>query len=945
MTGGPGEDRIRTVPRMRRRAANRAGDRAWERNLERARGVTEAKTEAGIRRFFFRTGRRTGSAETRVLALFFAALLAMRLYFIFAYPFDSDESQHLHVAWGWTQGLLQYRDVFDNHMPLFHLMMAPLVALIGADPRILFPMRLAMLPMYAATLWGAYRLGRALFGKRAGAWGALLLGLTPAFFYNSLEFRTDDLWTALLTLAWAALLGGRWTAARAFGAGLLLGSALGVSLKTLMFLPALALAGLALPLAVKREALPSLPGRPWRGAAAFAAGICAPSIAVILFFASRKALGPFYYGVVGHNMVPGFEPWRRPLPFLAFPVILAAWILAVRALAKRVHPAGGAARLAFLLLMGGTSWLLDELIWPVATAPTRLPLFPPTIVLLTGLLLEAWKRIAGRLEMDRPGRSVPATGLLAAAALAGFLLVPPTEPGGRRPNGEQIAMVAEVLRLTDGSDFVMDLKGETMFRRRAFYYVLEPLTMKRLAQGSIPDRIKDDCVASRAGVAVGELRHYPPEARRFLAESYLEAGPVRVAGRLFPAVPAGEKEAVLFDIAIPGRYALVAEEGIAGGTLDGEPWSGPRYLRAGRHEFAAADGAGPLALVWARAAEGGFSPFGPAGRPSSPPRPPVAGEPGRSLRNGAEGNLPEDFGEPVRKPAETGVVDEAEDRRQRDARRIGIELPGMQVHEGGDSPGGQEIDVTEDQIEIQEPHGPPPADHHASNPEIAGENRILVHRRPVGADDVRLPREIAAADERAGSHAGVVRVAAPGQDWKGPQGSPPQRPAGRPVAPGPPARDRAEDPLGLLEVLLELGRREPVDPPVGVTVGGDGVALVLHPEDQAGMSLRHPPEDEEGGTDPVARQDPQKEVDVLFHPGGKALPPRLGDELFPDVEPLLQVDGQEMLGDGQCVTGFRRGAGARAELPGPSRPDGKGPLLLPGPDPRIEAAPVGWQRN
>src|SRR5882762_333097 len=46
----------------------------------------------------------------------------------------SDEPQHAHVAWAWVHGLVQYRDVFDNHTPLFHLVSAPLVALIGDGP-------------------------------------------------------------------------------------------------------------------------------------------------------------------------------------------------------------------------------------------------------------------------------------------------------------------------------------------------------------------------------------------------------------------------------------------------------------------------------------------------------------------------------------------------------------------------------------------------------------------------------------------------------------------------------------------------------------------------------------------------------------------------------------------------------------------------------------------
>ena len=76
------------------------------------------------------------------LMVLFAATLALRIYYLFAYPFAAPS-----CGLGWSQGLLQYRDVFDNHMPVFHILSAPLVALIGEDPRILFFMRLATLPL------------------------------------------------------------------------------------------------------------------------------------------------------------------------------------------------------------------------------------------------------------------------------------------------------------------------------------------------------------------------------------------------------------------------------------------------------------------------------------------------------------------------------------------------------------------------------------------------------------------------------------------------------------------------------------------------------------------------------------------------------------------------------------------------------------------------------
>ena len=67
-----------------------------------------------------------GPAEFVAAASLFALMIALKLVNITRYRFDSDESQHMHVIWAWARGFVQYRDVFDNHMPLFQIMFAPM---------------------------------------------------------------------------------------------------------------------------------------------------------------------------------------------------------------------------------------------------------------------------------------------------------------------------------------------------------------------------------------------------------------------------------------------------------------------------------------------------------------------------------------------------------------------------------------------------------------------------------------------------------------------------------------------------------------------------------------------------------------------------------------------------------------------------------------------------
>src|SRR4030095_16682990 len=76
------------------------------------------------------------------------ALILLRAITITHYKFGTDEPQHLHVIWGWARGFVQYRDVADNHMPLFHITFAPIFGLIGDRATILYEMRFVLLPMY-----------------------------------------------------------------------------------------------------------------------------------------------------------------------------------------------------------------------------------------------------------------------------------------------------------------------------------------------------------------------------------------------------------------------------------------------------------------------------------------------------------------------------------------------------------------------------------------------------------------------------------------------------------------------------------------------------------------------------------------------------------------------------------------------------------------------------
>jgi len=118
-------------------------------------------------------------AEFIAAAVLFALMIVFKVVNMLRYRLDSDESQHMHVVWAWARGFVQYRDIFDNHMPLFHIMFAPIFGLIGDRPTILYWMRFILLPMYSWRLGALTKLGRDSFPGVSVSGQSCSRALTP----------------------------------------------------------------------------------------------------------------------------------------------------------------------------------------------------------------------------------------------------------------------------------------------------------------------------------------------------------------------------------------------------------------------------------------------------------------------------------------------------------------------------------------------------------------------------------------------------------------------------------------------------------------------------------------------------------------------------------------------------------------------------------------------
>ncbi len=548
----------------------------------------------------------SGSAEFMTAAILFALMIVLKLVNMTHYRFDSDEPQHTHVIWAWARGFVQYRDVFDNHMPLFQIMFAPIFGLIGDRPTILYWMRFILFPMYLVGAWSTYRIGEILFSRRAGVWAVILAGLYLKYHFISLEFRTDNLWAPLWLLCVLTLISGSPTVPRALKAGLLLGLCFSVSMKSVLLLFGLLVgASIALFLVGRKELGQSWPHLARCTAAFFFTTLFVPGI-IAAAFALDGAWRDFYYYNFAHNILPhlGLKN-HRAWWIVIFPIVFPFVIYAARLIVRAAPEPAIALRRAFIFLICGFYVLALQSFWNLLTRQDYLPYYPLAFVLVSGALFAISSYLTrSDLRVGHYLRRVP---LPAYVAVVELLLVIATRPFWIDRARLETNLLRGVLKLTEPGDFVLDCKGETIFRQRCFWPVTESIMLERLMRGLVADNAAQRAIETRTCVAAMKGR-MPLRAKQFIWKNYISVGnDLNVAGRfLRPSATDGSR--MEFEVVIPASYKIIARDGPVEGTLDGTPYEGERFLAPGRHTFVQTSSRTQLAALWARAVDRNFLP-------------------------------------------------------------------------------------------------------------------------------------------------------------------------------------------------------------------------------------------------------------------------------------------------------------------------------------------------
>jgi hypothetical protein len=554
----------------------------------------------------------SGPGEFIVAAVLFAMMIVIRVVNITRYAFDSDESQHLHVIWGWARGFVQYRDLFDNHMPLFHLLFAPIFGLIGDRATVLYVMRFVVLPLYFVAAWCTYQLGTLLFSRRAGVWAVILVGLYTQYHFISVEFRTDNVWAALWLLCITVLVAGPLTVQRALTAGLLLGLCFGVSMKSTLFLYSIAVAAPATLFLVGRQRLGQSWGYLAQCVAAFVVSTLTVPAIIMIFFAFKGVWRDFRYCVFDFNFLARStsENSLGHRSYLALTIIIALVIVfcVARQMIRAADNAGLAFRRGFVLIVCVFYFLALKTFWPVRSHDDDPPFYPLAAVLCSGALIAASNALLGfKSNQGRIFRRMPLPAFLAFGEIFVLVAMQPIWKDRTRPETD---LLRNVLALLEPSDYVLDCKGETVFRQRCVHTVFETITKSAIERGLILDNAPQRCVETHTCVVATTLiKRLPPDTRRFVKRNYLAVTKnLRIAGgKLKPS--ATNPHHCEFNVTIPAVYEIISPDENVSGTLDGIPYNGARFLVAGPHTFESTSGAGDLVLFWAQAVARHFTPF------------------------------------------------------------------------------------------------------------------------------------------------------------------------------------------------------------------------------------------------------------------------------------------------------------------------------------------------
>lgn len=514
-----------------------------------------------------------------------AVLLLVRVIAVFRFQHDIDESQNLHVVYGWIGGELPYRDRFDNHAPLFAWMFAPLAWLVGESVHVVVFARLALLPFGLAALWMIFLIARRVADREVAWWTVTICLALADWSLKSVEFRPDVIWALL----WFATL---WMLVRrvdrlgipdAIVMGVMLGLCLLASIKTTLLVPSLALA-ILLGMILSPVLRKSLTGMRWVwfGFVVFIGFLIPPVLGFGSLMVVGTTLDQIRFCLFDVNQ-SSLEPWRLISAAVAFPVMVwgAIWIY------RSDDPRR--ASMGILFVTASTYLILLLAMAPELRKQTFLVVYPLVIL----LVLQYTKSLKWSSPVWR--------GCVVAVCLVAFAHQLVEARLWRDGMQAQRELLSEVLELTDKHDYLLDGRGETIFADRPVYLAFVAVTTSAVEANTLESPDMESLARNPTAVAIGNLDGLPRAVRQYLKDHYLlsDDGLLRVSGQVLEPSWVDGRWIERVPVALPGDYVIVKD----GQVVDRVP-----VTQAGMQQFDFGSDRSRRYLIWEDAWQNGFRP-------------------------------------------------------------------------------------------------------------------------------------------------------------------------------------------------------------------------------------------------------------------------------------------------------------------------------------------------
>jgi hypothetical protein len=321
------------------------------------------------------------------------------------------------------------------------------------------------------------------------------------------------------------------------------------------------------------------------------------------WFAKNNVLGDAWYGILTYNSVPGLGRLHTPRAVRVGVLEMAGAVAALIALSAWIARQWIAPerRLSYHLLFLGSGFYgaLIFTLWPLLDAEHLIAYYA---LFVTGLMPLA----VGALTRFSQSRNAVWPYALPAAAAFAIMAVEAWTVRVDYVSGFS-TQIANLLRLSNPTDYVMDLKGETIFRPRPCNYLFEGVGIARAQRGLMPDDIPERMMATKTCITVRHnYRFVSPRTLAFMDQNNIRVGSYRVLGHAMK--PTTEQSTYTFEVVIPETFAFVSGGKAIRGTIDGRPCEGFATVSAGVHTFITNRPCSEVRFVWKQAIDRGFFP-------------------------------------------------------------------------------------------------------------------------------------------------------------------------------------------------------------------------------------------------------------------------------------------------------------------------------------------------